>query len=82
VALIYPAIFLVALNIVGGVGVNLLFGILPSCLLLRYGTKGARWSGAGMILAFLAILVLEVGQEFGLLSIAPEVESWMAPSQY
>jgi tyrosine-specific transport protein len=79
VALIYPDIFLMAINIVGGIGTDLLFGFFPALLLLRYGMKGIRWFGVVMMMAFLIVLVLEIGQECGLLSIAPAVESWMVP---
>ncbi len=78
VALVYPDIFIKAVNLVGGVGVDLLFGILPGILLVRYGKKSMRVFGMFIVLAFLVVLIFEIGQELGWLAIAPDVESWNA----
>lgn len=77
VSLVYPDVFLVAMNIVGGVGVCIIFGILPSLLLLRGPAQGrTRLLGWTLLLLFAAILVFELGQEFGLTGIHPDVEYW------
>lgn len=77
VSIFYPGIFLKALNIVGGVGVVLLFGILPSIMALRMAkSKKKRIFATVVLIIFISILVLELGQEFGLLKIHPEVEYW------
>ena len=81
-ALVYPDIFLRAINIVGGIGLDLLFGIFPAYLLLRYGMKGTRWFGRLMMIAFFIVLILEIGQECGVLSIRPGVESWNPLTDY
>ncbi|WP_147820931.1 aromatic amino acid transport family protein [Salidesulfovibrio onnuriiensis] len=80
VALVYPNIFLSALNLVGGVGINLLFGILPGVLLVKSagGSSLRRAAGWIMVALFGVILLLELGQESGLLRISPDVEYWTA----
>ena len=79
VTLAYPNLFLKALNVVGGVGISLLFGILPGILLFRQALSSkVRMPSVVMIVCFLAILFLEVAQETGLLRIDPDVETWKA----
>ena len=82
VSLIYPDIFLVALDLVGGVGITLVFGILPTLILLK--TKGRVFSfkkflGIIMLIAFIGLFVLELSQEMGLLKIHPNAEYWVLP---
>ncbi|MFC1461323.1 aromatic amino acid transport family protein [Verrucomicrobiota bacterium] len=89
ISLVYPGIFLKAMNIVGGVGIVVLFGILPSIIYLmrvrsfpdkssRPGQVGMLALGGAIMLLFGAFLVLELAQEFGLLHISPGVEHWTA----
>lgn len=80
VGILYPNVFLSALNVAGGVGINILFGILPGVLLIKYaGDAGwKRIAGWAMIAVFGAVLLIEVGQEAGLLHISPDVEYWTA----
>ena len=79
VTIFYPNLFLKALDVVGGVGIALLFGILPGVLLVRKAkTSRARFLGTIMVICFLGILVFELCQEFGLLTIDPETELWKA----
>lgn len=80
VGIFYPDVFLIALNIAGGLGENILFGILPGMLLIRYSAKGSlrQKSGWFLVAAFGAVLLIELGQEFGLLTISPDVEYWTA----
>jgi len=77
ISLLYPHIFLKALDLVGGVGIALLFGILPSVLAIK---RSKTWIGKTIGFAFLTLfagfLLLEILQEFGLLDIAPQVEYW------
>ncbi len=73
VSLIYPDLFLVALDIVGGVGITLVFGILPTLILLR--TKGGLFSfkkflGIVMLIAFIGLFALELSQEMPRVSIS------------
>jgi len=77
ITLIWPDIFLTAINIVGGVGIVILFGILPSIIfLMKNKTVAKRVLGVVMLCLFLFCLVFEVGQELGLLKIKPEIEYW------
>jgi len=78
VGLLYPDVFLVALNVAGGIGIDILFGILPGVLLLKYsdGRVWRRVAGYVMIVFFAAILMVEIGQETGLLHMHPDVEYW------
>jgi len=80
VSLFYPDIFLVAMNVVGGIGVCIIFGILPGILLLRGGPRGSRGrlGGVIMLVAFGLILIFELCQEFHLTHIHPDVEYWTA----
>ena len=73
----YPALFLKALDVVGGVGISLLFGVLPGLLAARAATTRTRrylaWTIVG---CFLLVLVYEICQEVGMLHIDPAVEVW------
>ncbi|MFA5316165.1 MAG: aromatic amino acid transport family protein [Dehalococcoidales bacterium] len=70
----FPDLFLTALNIAGGFGIILLFGILPSVIAVSK-SKGWRREVAFLImLVFIAAFVFEVFQETGMLRIKPEVE--------
>lgn len=76
ITLVYPNVFLKALNIVGGVGIDIIFGIFPSALLLKYATGWKRTLGGLLVLVFTAILLLEIGQEMGFLDLSPDIEHW------
>jgi len=77
---LYPGLFLEALNLAGGVCLILLFGILPSLMLLsrRADTgKAGRALGWLLLAGFCAFLCLEVLQEMGWLLIRPEMDHWV-----
>ncbi|WP_419778557.1 aromatic amino acid transport family protein [Maridesulfovibrio sp.] len=78
VGLLYPDIFLVAINLVGGVGECIIFGILPGFIVWKYSPEGSirKYSGMLLIICFAAVLLIELGQEFGLLHLSPNVEYW------
>lgn len=80
VTLIYPQLFLKMLNLVGGLGVVLLFGLLPALVFFRQVRKRKQLlrQVAALILCviFSALILLECGQELGLLQIHPQVEYW------
>lgn len=76
VSMVYPDIFLVVMNLVGGVGICLLFGILPALLAYRQGLGGKKTLAAVAILLFGLILGFEVAQELGLTHILPDIEYW------
>ena len=79
VTILWPGLFLHALDIVGGVGISLLFGILPGVLLFQQAKSiKSRMLGGIIILFFLGVLVFEVAQEMGWLYINPDVELWKA----
>ncbi len=86
VSVFYPGIFLTAMNVVGGIGVCVIFGVLPSLLLLREGRNGpggrkAFMGGLVMLTLFGIILCFSVAQEFGLTHIHPDVEYWTRRGQ-
>jgi len=78
VGLAYPDIFLKALDLVGGLGIGTLFGILPGILLVRQSRPGsfARWAGYGIVSVFTFILLVELGQQTGLVHITPNLKYW------
>ena len=75
VAVVYPNIFLKALDVVGGVGIVVLFGLLPA-LMAFMGWKSPirRLSCLAVIVFSLFVLGMEIMQEAGLLSLHPDVE--------
>ncbi len=82
---IYPDLFLQALDMAGGLGVALVFGVAPALMLLRWRSSSssssppAAWVrlGGWLLLAlFLAVACLELAQEAGWLHLRPEVEHW------
>lgn len=75
-ALVYPDIFLKALDIVGGVGIVVLFGMLPTLMILMDRTRslGLRLLCLAGLLFALGILGVEIMQESGWLVLRPDVE--------
>ncbi|PTN31376.1 tryptophan/tyrosine permease [Desulfonatronum sp. SC1] len=73
IGLIYPDIFLKALDIVGGVGIVILFGILPTLIVLMDRRRGPILRLLCLIglLFAAAILGLEIMSETGLLRLHP-----------
>lgn len=63
VVYVYPDLFLEALDLVGGLGVALAFGLGPALMLLRRTTAPAwtRAVGLVLVLLFIGIALLEVG---------------------
>lgn len=76
IALVYPDIFLKALDIVGGVGIVVLFGVLPTLMILMDRTRslGLRLLCLAGLLFALGILGVEILQEGGWLALRPEIE--------
>lgn len=70
VALLYPDIFLRAIDLVGGVGIVVLFGILPA-LIARRGRGVVRRLALPMVVVFSVALVFEVFQELGVTHVEP-----------
>ena len=77
IALVYPDLFMSALDLVGGFGVMILFGLMPSIILVkRAKSLSRRLLGIVLVVLFLFCLVLETCQELGVLPIKPDVEYW------
>jgi len=79
VVLIYPNLFLKALDLVGGVGILLLFGILPAIIATRQSRDKSIWLQLGayaLVCVFALLMLLELAQELGYLVIVPNVEYW------
>ncbi|MCB2186256.1 MAG: tryptophan/tyrosine permease [Deltaproteobacteria bacterium] len=79
VVYLYPNLFLTALDVVGGLGVGILYLLLPALMLLRNpGPLGrfAGWAGWGLLVLALGFLALELQQELGWLSLGPGSEFW------
>ncbi|MEJ5243648.1 MAG: aromatic amino acid transport family protein [Desulfomicrobiaceae bacterium] len=77
IALVYPDIFLKAIDIAGGFGIVTLFGILPCIIALRNArTPRQKKLGIAMLLLFCLFFLLEAGQELGMLDISAEIEHW------
>ncbi|MFA5090029.1 MAG: aromatic amino acid transport family protein [Candidatus Omnitrophota bacterium] len=79
ITIVYPNIFLSVLDFVGGIGVVILFGVLPCIIGLKQ--KGPLLFRRllfiiPVFLLFIAILLFKVQQELGLSRINPEVEYW------
>ena len=75
ISIVYPDIFLKALNIVGGVGIVILFGILPSMLaVMRAKTIPKRMLGMTMLVLFTVFLVFQLGQQFGFIRFKPKTD--------
>ena len=76
ISLVYPDVFLDAIGFVGGVGIDLIFGVLPGMLLIKYGTGKIRFFGYVIVFCFSIVLMYELGQELGVLHIHPDAEYW------
>lgn len=80
VTLVYPDLFLKSLNVVGGVGIAFLFGVLPALLALKRARKaGHRMAVVGslvMLACFALVVVFEMCQETGLLRLNADTEHW------
>ncbi len=80
VSMIWPDLFLKAIDVVGGIGIVLLFGLLPSLVAIRKKGNSRRFRLAGWFFLLLSLLALgiEAAQEFGFTQMHPdaEVEYW------
>ena len=80
VAISDTGVFLKALDMVGGVGIALLFGLLPGYLALQKASSGpGRILAMAVICFFALILGFEICQELGLLALDPGSELWKVP---
>lgn len=77
IALIYPNLFLKAIDFAGGFGIVTLFGILPAIIAIRKARSPLeRVLGVAMLILFAVFFLLETAQETGFLKIIPDNEYW------
>ncbi|MBU1894283.1 MAG: aromatic amino acid transport family protein [Candidatus Omnitrophota bacterium] len=76
ISILYPNIFLQALDIVGGIGLVILFGILPCLIAILRPNKTFKILGVIVLIVFCFFLLLELGHELGFLKLGPKVEYW------
>lgn len=78
VVYLYPDLFLEALNLAGGLGVGLVFGVAPALMLLRWRSVSpwARLGGWALLILFACVVGLDLAQEAGWLHLQPNVEHW------
>ncbi|MGF1740569.1 hypothetical protein L4C34_05710 [Vibrio profundum] len=74
VTLLYPRVFLAALSVVGGVGEDILFAILPAIVLIKLARSKQRHfklAGYAMLIIGLFICPFVIGQKLGLIHLVP-----------
>lgn len=79
VALIWPELFLKALDVVGGFGVVLVFGVLPAIIGIKQSAGKPviqRGLAYALVALFILLLILEVFQETGMINLSPGLEHW------
>ncbi len=79
VVLIWPDLFLVALDVAGGLGLGIFIGLAPALVLILRRPQGwpaPRLWGVLLLVLFSVVIIMELGQEFGFLHIHPAVEHW------
>jgi tyrosine-specific transport protein len=74
ISLIYPDIFLHALNIAAGFGIVMLFGIMPGIIAMSKALPRRRLIPVIVFCLFAGAFLFEVLQETGMLRIKPHVE--------
>lgn len=68
IALLFPTVFLKAIGVVGGVGIALLFGVLPAVIFfLKTRTFFSRLLALGIGLLFAAALLVDLCNDFGII---------------
>lgn len=69
IALLFPTVFLKAIGVVGGVGIALLFGVLPAVIFfLKNKTFIARLLALAIGLLFTAALLIDLCNDFGIIN--------------
>jgi len=77
VTMFWPNIFLKVLDFVGGIGVVILFGILPCVIIIRNrGSILRRMLILPVLSLFVFVLLFKVQQSLNLSRIKPGVEYW------
>ncbi len=77
IAWFWPNIFLKAVDVVGGIGVVTLFGVLPCLIVLRKAASSIPMKRAAWLFLALALgaLAMEACQEFGITHFTPDAEA-------
>ena len=79
VAMVYPNIFIKAIDLAGGFGILIVFGILPSFIMIKIARSGGKLLkaiAALMIICFSLLMVCEIAHETGLLKLSSSTEYW------
>ncbi|MFH1395461.1 MAG: aromatic amino acid transport family protein [Candidatus Omnitrophota bacterium] len=79
VAMIYPDVFIKAVDIAGGFGILIVFGILPSLIMIKMAkNRGKLFKIAAgiMIICFSVLMAFEIAQETGFLKLDSSKEYW------
>lgn len=74
IALAFPHVFLKAIGLVGGVGIDIIFGILPGVLLIKYKSGFLRYFGWFLVIVFAIVLIYELGAETHILNTHPRAD--------
>jgi tyrosine-specific transport protein len=69
----FPDIFLKIIDLVGGVGIVMLFGVLPSIIAYIKGkTRGKKLLAIAVFFLFTGIFLFQLGEQFGLIKLTPK----------
>ena len=76
VSILYPDIFLKSINIVGGIGIVILFGVLP-CIIAYIKMKKIwqRIMTTVFLILFLFVLVFQIGSQMNIINLKPKALS-------
>lgn len=75
VALLFPNIFLKAINIVGGIGIVILFGVLPTIIaFIKAKTKRSKALAIIILLLFAAVFITQILEETSIIKFQPTHE--------
>jgi tyrosine-specific transport protein len=76
ISIIYPSIFLKSINIVGGIGIVILFGILPCFIaFIKMKKLWQRVMTTIYLILFLFVLIFQVGSQTNLINLKPKALS-------
>ncbi|MBN1864813.1 MAG: hypothetical protein JW808_07930 [Victivallales bacterium] len=75
IAILFPNVFLKAIGVVGGVGIAVLFGILPAIVfLIKSKTTRGKLLALVVLTLFLSALCFDLLDDFGIIDSAVEIE--------
>jgi tyrosine-specific transport protein len=75
ISLLFPNIFLKAINLVGGVGIVILFGILP-CIIAFIKASSVKMKALAVVflVLFASVFLFQMTEEFGFVKLTPKAE--------